>query len=128
MLKEAPGRLDIAFNARDALFYLVRQNKIDILNGISGNRNEVSIVEGYPAMEYTDHMIYDTLTNQLLSYSLHEKLVSALSVDEGNGALVKDNWMSLVTTTMHVRLIHLILHFIFLEDMDSINIGITCIG
>lgn len=64
-------------------------------------------------MEYTDHMIYDTLTNQLLSYSLHEKLVSALSVDEGNGALVKDNWMSLVTTTMHVRLIHLILHFIF---------------
>ena len=58
--ERSSGRLDIAFNARDALFYLVRQNKIDILNGISGNRNEVSIVEGYPAMEYTDHMIYDT--------------------------------------------------------------------
>lgn len=73
--EKTSDRLDVAFNARDALFYLVRQNKIDILNGISGNRNEVSIVEGYPAMEYTDHMIYDTLTNQLLSYSLHEKLV-----------------------------------------------------
>lgn len=85
--ERSSGRLDIAFNARDALFYLVRQNKIDILNGISGNRNEVSIVEGYPAMEYTDHMIYDTLTNQLLSYSLHEKLVSALSVDEGKWSL-----------------------------------------
>ena len=85
--EKTSGRLDVAFNARDALFYLVRQNKIDILNGISGNRNEVSIVEGYPAMEYTDHMIYDTLTNQLLSYSLHEKLVSALSVDEGKWSL-----------------------------------------
>ena len=85
--EKTSDRLDVAFNARDALFYLVRQNKIDILNGISGNRNEVSIVEGYPAMEYTDHMIYDTLTNQLLSYSLHEKLVSALSVDEGKWSL-----------------------------------------
>lgn len=85
--EKTSGRLDVAFNARDALFYLVRQNKIDILNGISGNRNEVSIVEGYPAMEYTDHMVYDTLTNQLLSYSLHEKLVSALSVDEGKWSL-----------------------------------------
>ena len=85
--EKTSGRLDVAFNARDALFYLVRQNKIEILNGISGNQNEVSIVEGYPAMEYTDHMVYDTLTNQLLSYSLHEKLVSALSVDEGKWSL-----------------------------------------
>lgn len=85
--EKTSDRLDIAFNARDALFYLVRQNKIEVLNGISGNQNEVSIVEGYPAMEYTDHMVYDTLTNQLLSYSLHEKLVSALSVDEGKWSL-----------------------------------------
>ena len=41
---------------------------------------------------------------------------------------MKDIWMSLVTTTTRVRLIHLILHFIFWEDMDSINIGITYIG
>lgn len=86
--EKSSGRLDIAFNARDALFYLVRQNKIDILDGNSGDmRREVPILEGYPAMEYTDHLVYDTLTNQLLSYSLHEMLISALSVDEGKWSL-----------------------------------------
>lgn len=38
-------------------------------------------------MEYTDHLVYDTLTNQLFSYSLHEKLVSFLSVDERTWSL-----------------------------------------
>ena len=32
-------------------------------------------------------MIYDTLKNQLFSYSLHEKLVSFLSVDERTWSL-----------------------------------------
>lgn len=85
--EKSSGRLDIAFNARDASFYLIRRDNIDILNGISCDLNKRPIVEGYPAMEYTDHMVYDTLTNQLLSYSLHEKLVSALSVNEGKWSL-----------------------------------------
>lgn len=84
---KATGRLDVAFNARDALFYLVRQDKIEILNETSGGVSAIPIVAGHPAMEYTDHLVYDTLTNQLLSYSLHEKLVSALSVDEGKWSL-----------------------------------------
>ena len=85
--EKSSGRLDIAFNARDALFYLIRRDNIEILNGISCDLNKGPIVEGYPVMEYTDHMVYDTLTNQLLSYSLHEKLVSALSVNEGKWSL-----------------------------------------
>lgn len=85
--EKSSGRLDVAFNAREALFYLVRQNKIDILDGNSGGMREVPILEGYPAMEYTDHLVYDTLTNQLFSYSLHEKLLSSMSVDEGKWSL-----------------------------------------
>ena len=38
--EKTSGRLDVAFNARDALFYLVRQDKVDILNGISGNMDK----------------------------------------------------------------------------------------
>lgn len=85
--EKTSGRLDVAFNARAALFYLVRQNKIDVLDGNSESMREVPISEGYPAMEYTDHLVYDTLTNQLFSYSLHEKLVSTLSVNEGKWSL-----------------------------------------
>ena len=85
--EKTSGRLDVAFNARDALFYLVRQDKVDILNGISGNMDKITVEKGYPVMEYTDHLVYDTLTNQLFSYSLHEKLVSFLSVDERTWSL-----------------------------------------
>lgn len=81
--EKTSDRLDIAFDARKCLFYLVRQNRIQVLNGVSGDQNEVPIVSGYPAMEYAGHMVYDTLGNQLLSYSLHEKLVSALSANVG---------------------------------------------
>lgn len=63
--EKTSGRLDVAFNARDALFYLVRQDKVDILNGISGNMDKITVEKGYPVMEYTDHLVYDTLTNQL---------------------------------------------------------------
>lgn len=84
--EKTSGRMDVAFNARDALFYLVKADKIEIL-GDTGNLSKVPIVGGYPAMEYIDHLVYDTLTGQLLSYSLHEKLVSTLSVNEGKWSL-----------------------------------------
>lgn len=80
------GRVDVAFNARDAVFYLVKPDKIDILDK-TGKVDVVPVAGGYPAMEYTDHLVYDTLTNRLLSYSLHEKLVSAMSVNEGKWSL-----------------------------------------
>lgn len=80
------GRVDVAFNARDAVLYLVKPDKIDILDK-TGKVDVVPVIGGYPAMEYTDHLVYDTLTNRLLSYSLHEKLVSAMSVNEGKWSL-----------------------------------------
>lgn len=86
-MEKSPDRLDIAFNARDALFYLVRQNRVDILDGISAEMTEKPIVEGYPAMEYPGHLVYDTLTGRLFSYSLYEKQASSLSVDDGRWSL-----------------------------------------
>lgn len=85
--EKTSGRLDVAFNARDALFYIVRQNKIGVLDGNSGSMSEVPVLGGYPAMEYTDHLVYDTLTNQLFSYSLYDKLVATMSVNEGKWSL-----------------------------------------
>lgn len=80
------GRVDVAFNARDAMFYLVKPDKVDILDK-NGKVDVVPVIGGYPIMEYTDHLIYDTLTNQLFSYSLHEKLASVMSVNEGKWSL-----------------------------------------
>ncbi|WP_300704845.1 hypothetical protein [Bacteroides sp.] len=85
--EKVSGRMDVAFNARDAKFYFVQPDKIRILDDNTGNVSEVPVTGGYPAMEYPDHLVYDTLTGRIFSYSLHEKLVSVLSVEEGKWSL-----------------------------------------
>ena len=85
------GRLDVAFNARDALFYLVRPDKVEILDETGTMKKEISVQGGYPAMEFTDHLIFDTLTNRLVSYSLSQKRVSFFSFDTDRWNLVERN-------------------------------------
>ena len=85
------GRLDVAFNARDALFYLVKPGKVEILDENGTMKKEISVQGGYPAMEFTDHLIFDTLTNRLVSYSLSQKRVSFFSFDTNRWNLVERN-------------------------------------
>ena len=42
-------------------------------------------------MEFTDHLIFDTLTNRLVSYSLSQKRVSFFSFDTDRWDLVERN-------------------------------------
>lgn len=78
-----PGKLDIAFNAREALFYLVKPQGIEILDQNGMPQQEIEIQSGYPAMEYPNHLLYDTLTNKLVSYSLKENKVAYFSFETG---------------------------------------------
>ena len=76
-----PGKLDVAFNAREALFYLVRSQSIDVLDENGTLRKEIAIRGGYPAVEFPNHLLYDTLSNKLVSYYPKKGITSSFSFD-----------------------------------------------
>lgn len=87
----ASGRLDVAFNAVDALFYLVKPDKIEVMDENGILTGEIDVLGGYPVMEFTDHLIFDTLTNRLVSYSLSQKRISFFSFDTRRWSLFERN-------------------------------------
>lgn len=76
-----PGKLDVAFNAREALFYLVRSQSIDVLDENGTLQKEIAIRGGYPAVEFPNHLLYDTLSNKLVSYYPKKGITSCFSFD-----------------------------------------------
>lgn len=77
------GKLDVAFNARDALFYLVKEQSIEIVNENGTLQKEITIRGGYPAIAYQNHLLYDTLRNRLVSYYPPKGITSIFSFDTG---------------------------------------------
>ena len=76
-----PGKLDVAFNAREALFYLVRSQSIDVLDENGTLQKEIAIRGGYPAVEFPNHLLYDTLSNKLVYYYPKKGITSRFSFD-----------------------------------------------
>ena len=76
-----PGKLDVAFNAREASFYLVRSQSIDVLDENGTLQKEIAIRGGYPAVEFPNHLLYDTLSNKLVSYYPKKGITSRFSFD-----------------------------------------------
>lgn len=81
--EKSSERLDVAFNTRNAEFYIVRQDKVGILDGTSGKMNTFPVTGGFPAMEFPGHLVFDTLTNKLFSYSQYDQVSSSLSASSG---------------------------------------------
>lgn len=76
-----PGKLDVAFNAHEALFYLVKSQSIEVLDENGTLQKEVAIRGGYPAVEFPNHLLYDTLSNKLVSYYPKKGITSCFSFD-----------------------------------------------
>lgn len=81
------GRLDIAFNEKDALFYLIYPEKIETFNAITGTVETIKVEGGHPAIEYPNHLVYDALTGQLISYFNKEQRVSYFSFTKAEWSL-----------------------------------------
>lgn len=86
-----PGRLDVAFNARNALFYLVKPDKVELVNEEGVLADKIEVKGGFPAMEFTDHLVYDTLSNRLISYSLSQNYTSFFPFDAKRWSLNERN-------------------------------------
>lgn len=89
--EKSNNKIDVTFDAKKALFYLVKSNKVETLNGTSGKISSSTIKGGFPAMEYIDHMAFDTLNNRVISYSLNDKKVSFLPMSDMKWSLSDRN-------------------------------------
>lgn len=78
-----PEKLDVAFDARSARFYLVGDRQITVLDEDGIARQKIPVNGGYPAINYSNHLLYDTLSNSLVSYSLRQGTASRFSFDTG---------------------------------------------
>lgn len=74
------SRVGIAFDARCALFYVVSPESVKVLDEDGRLKQETAVRGGYPAVEYPNHLLYDTLSNALVSYSLTENIISRFFV------------------------------------------------
>ena len=85
------NRIGVAFDARCALFYIVSPQSVKVLDENGTLKKEIAIRGGYPAVEYPNHLLYDTLSNALVSYSLTEDIISRFSFDDGTWSNEKQN-------------------------------------
>ena len=60
---------------------MVYPDKIETLNAMTGIVTTTRVEGGYPAIEYPNHLLYDVLTGQLISYFYNEQRVSYFSFD-----------------------------------------------
>lgn len=74
-------KLDVAFNAREALFYLVKSHTIEVLDGNGTLQKQITVEGGYPAVEFPNHLLYDTLSQRLVSYYPKKGIASRFSFD-----------------------------------------------
>lgn len=66
---------------------MVYPDKIETLNAMTGIVTTTRVEGGYPAIEYPNHLLYDVLTGQLISYFYNEQRVSYFSFDKGTWSL-----------------------------------------
>lgn len=68
--ESSDSTLNIAFNAKETFFYIKRSNNIKIIDGNTGKSIKQIVLFNNPSSDYSGHMLFDTITNRLYSYSI----------------------------------------------------------
>lgn len=76
-------RLDVVFDAREARFYLVGDHSVKVLDSEGVLQREIQVRGGYPATNYANHMLFDTLANSIVSYSQRQGNASVFTLSDG---------------------------------------------
>lgn len=88
---ETTDKIQTAFNPTDNLFYISSPQNIKTFNPETNEVKKVDIRAGYPAMSYSNYLVFDTIQNQLLSYSMENKTVSRFDFSSQKWSLIKEN-------------------------------------
>ena len=65
--------IQTAFDPEKELFYIVAPGRITEYNPISNTSSNISVEKDGRAMKYSNYLVFDTITDRLLSYSLSPK-------------------------------------------------------
>lgn len=86
-----PERVDVAFDASRAEFYLVKDRVIDVLDENGALLRSVPIRGGYRATNCQNHLLYDTLSRTLVSYFPETGCISTFSFETGRWSCGEEN-------------------------------------
>lgn len=70
-------KIQTAFNPEKELFYIVSPKRITEYNPISDSSLHIEVAKDGRAMKYSNYLVYDSITDNLLSYSLDPKRISS---------------------------------------------------
>lgn len=79
-----PENTDIAFDARNAELYVVTPHSVEVRDENGTVLRKIPVRGGYRAVEYPNHLLFDTLSNNLVSYFPKDGRVSRFSFDSGH--------------------------------------------
>lgn len=65
--------IQTAFNPEKEIFYIVAPNRITEFNPISKASNHINVAKDGRAMKYSNYLVFDTISDRLLSYSFEPK-------------------------------------------------------
>lgn len=86
-----PDRVDVAFDASRAEFYLVKDAEIEVLDENGVRLRTIPVRGGYRATRCQNHLLYDTLSRSLVSYFPEEGRISTFSFETGRWSGEKEN-------------------------------------
>lgn len=82
---------DVAFDTREALFYMVHEHRIGILDRQGKPRGEIPVEGGFRAIDFPGFLLYDSLSNRLVSYFPGGRSVSYFSFDTRRWTSLRHN-------------------------------------
>lgn len=72
-----------AFDPESESFYIVGNNNIKVVRPLDNDSSEYTINGGYRPMAYSNHIVFDTITENLINYNLSQRSIARLSLTDG---------------------------------------------
>ncbi|KAA6351919.1 hypothetical protein EZS27_000716 [termite gut metagenome] len=90
--------ISLTFDPKGNVFYILKGNNIAVYDPVLQKETLIPVKDGYPAINYPGHLLYDTLSNCLVSYCLHKKEISTFSFKNNSWSKKTEN-----TDEMHYQ-------------------------
>lgn len=79
---ESDRLLNVAFDNKESNFYIINETQIKILSANSGRITRTIPIQYNSVLKYPGHLLFDSLTNSLCSYSLDYKTCMFYSLEK----------------------------------------------
>lgn len=80
-----------AFDARKTQFYFIKKNVIEVYDHKFALQRRHEAKDNYSITDYNSHCLFDTLTNQLVAYSLISNKIARFSFETNEWCPIQDN-------------------------------------